>query len=121
MDSSQLRHGLAQYTGCDQPFRHSLVRSVLYTDGVQFFAQNAGNGAYWFIDILATEPAIRKLGADFALITLTVTDSAAKIVVTDGNDDTPPVFTQTIEWTDCPEGEWKFYFEGGMIMLPQER
>lgn len=120
MKSHQLRHELAHFTGCDQPYRHSLARDVLYTDGVRHFALNSGGGAYWFLDILATEPVIRKQGASFAVITLTVFDGKADIAVA-ADAGQPPVFTRHIEFTDAAEGEWKFYFENGMIMLPKER
>jgi hypothetical protein len=126
MDKNDLKASLAQFHCTDNIYRHSLARDVLYTDGVRFFAQNASTrkngGAYWFLDILATEPAIRRQGmTDFASITLTVTGSSAKILVTDGNDDSPAVFGRDIEFTDCPEGEWKFFFENGTICLSSER
>lgn len=122
MDAQELRNALPQYTGFDTPYHHALVKSFLYSPGVRFFAQNAGGGAYWFLDICATEPAIRKQGTeDFALIVLTSTGRTAKIVVTDGNDDSPPVFEQEIHLTDCPEGEWKFYYADGIMVLPSER
>jgi hypothetical protein len=33
---------LAQFTGSEQFFRHSLNRSVLYTEGAQYLAAHAG-------------------------------------------------------------------------------
>lgn len=119
--SAELRSQLAQFQGGDQTYRHNFARSVIYTSGVKYFADNAGGGARWFLDILATEPKIRRQGQDFALILLKVKDSKAKIIVTDGNDGTPGIFKRNVDFTDCPEGEWKFYFENGMIMLPGER
>ena len=117
--SAELRSQLSGFHGGGKMYKHSLAQTVIYTSGVRHFAVKAS--AYWFLDILATEPKIRRQGQDFALILLTVTGSKAKIVVTDGNDGTPPVFKRNIEYTDCPEGEWKFYFENGMILLPGER
>ena len=120
-DAMDLRCELAQHYGSETCYKHSLVRSVTYTEGVQCFARNAGGGAYWLLDILATEPAIlRQAAAEFALVTLTAKDKSAKLVVTDGNDDTAPVYSRDIDYTDCPDGEWKFYFIGRMIMLPSE-
>jgi len=117
--SADLSDQLSGYHGGDQTYFHNLNQNVIYTSGVRHFAQSAG--AYWFLDILATEPKIRRQGQDFALILLTVKDKKAKIIVTDGNDGTPGIFKRNIDFTDCPEGEWKFYFENGTIMLPGER
>ena len=30
------------------------------------------------------------------------------------------VYERAIDYTDCPEGVWKFYFIGNILMLPQE-
>ena len=53
MDTQDLQRHLRQFTGSECWYRHNLNRNTIYTDGVQFFAENAG--AYWFIDIVATE------------------------------------------------------------------
>ncbi|WP_367647233.1 DUF6876 family protein [Achromobacter animicus] len=45
--------------------------------------------------------------------------SKATITVDDGRGN-PPVYLRRIEFTDCPEGEWKFYFTNRTIMLPSE-
>jgi hypothetical protein len=48
-DTSKSR--LARFTGSEQWFRHALVRSVLYTDGAQYLAEQGG--AYWLLDEIA--------------------------------------------------------------------
>lgn len=128
-DGNALYHLLAQHTGSETIYRHPLVRSFNYTEGVRAFAMNAGGGGYWLLDILATEPAIlglvRKDGIGFA--TLLVTGRSAKLTVA-ADSDVPPVFSRDIDYTDCPEGEWKFFLcatEVGdkpvvMILLPSE-
>lgn len=124
-DADKLRAELAQFYGSETIYRHPLNRRVLYTEGVQHFAQNAGNGAYWFLDILATEPAILKEAREFAVVTLTVSadGTGARIQVTDGGKTEPEVtvFSRRLEFTDCPPGEWKFFFENLTLMLPGER
>jgi len=42
---------LAQFTGSEQLYRHSLVKRFCYTDGVKYIAERAG--AYWLIDEIA--------------------------------------------------------------------
>lgn len=40
---------LKMFTGTEQWFRHPLSSNFLYTDGVKFFAEHCGGGAYWFL------------------------------------------------------------------------
>ena len=47
LTESQLR----QFTGSENWYRHGINRSVLYTDGAQFLAEQGG--AYWLLDIIA--------------------------------------------------------------------
>jgi hypothetical protein len=42
---------LAQFTGSQHFYRHSLVREVLYTEGAQYVADTAG--AHWLLDEIA--------------------------------------------------------------------
>ena len=42
---------LAQFTGSQNFYCHSLVREVLYTEGVEYVVDNAG--AYWLLDEIA--------------------------------------------------------------------
>lgn len=119
MDAHELKRMLAFHYGSETVFKHALVSNVTYTEGVRTFAQNAGGGAYWLLDILATEPAIRAQAKEFALITLNSTGENAILTVTDGNNGAP-VYRRVIDYTDCPEGSWMFYMIGTMIMLPSE-
>ena len=118
MDSQDLRNELANFYGSEKIYRHSLNRHVLYTEGVQFFAEKAG--CYWFLDILATEPAIQQCMRDNgAIIWFKVKGGKAMIYCrTDSGE--PSCFTRKIDLTDAPEGEWKFYFFNSVIMLPSE-
>ena len=42
---------LAQFTGSDNWYRHTINRDVLYTDGAQHVAEHGG--AYWLLDEIA--------------------------------------------------------------------
>lgn len=109
---------LSGFVGTENWYQHPLNRNWAITDGVKYFADNAGNGAYWLLDILVTEPEILKQARDFAAITLSVKASKADLVVTDGNE--KEVFRRHIEYTDCPEGDWKFFMYHGVILLTSE-
>jgi hypothetical protein len=114
---------LAHFTGTEHWYRHPLNGFVTYTDGVQYFAEEAG--AYWFLDILATEVAgLINDDQPFLSIALVAQNSRAIITVTDGNDN--HLEQKRIDFTDCPDGNWRFYMaEGGpdgtiCILLPSE-
>ncbi len=114
----ELKEALQQFIGTDEWTRHTLNREMLLTDGVRFFAENAGGGAYWLTDIIATE-VFPLLGQEaFIHIKMIVADEAAVIIGDDGNDNT--LWQQRIEFTDCPQGEWHFYLKDNVLLLPSE-
>lgn len=109
---------LRQFSGTTQWFRHGLMRSVLYTEGVQYLAEQAG--AYWLIDKVATLQLEQKISAEgFQVWKLRVADSKATLTCEDGNDNT--VYREAIEFTDFPLAEIDLWFENSVIMLPSER
>lgn len=119
---SNFYESMAQFTGSTQLYHHPLHRTPNYTDGVRFFLQNAGKKggtAYWLLDLIATEPAIRKQAQDMAFITLDVKDSKARLWVTNGHND-KPVYEREIEYTDVYAGTWKFYWRDDVLMVPSE-
>jgi hypothetical protein len=109
---------LKMFTGTEQWFKHPLSSNFLYTDGVKFFAEHCGGGAYWFLDILATELADLQETEDFMSITLIVVDKSAKILVDDGNGNI--LHTREVDYTDAEEGAWKFFFTNNVLLLPSE-
>ena len=115
---SALSADLKMFTGTEQWFRHPLSSNFLYTDGVKFFAEHCGGGAYWFLDILATELADLQETEEFMSITLHVVDSSAKITADDGNGNV--LYTKNIDFTDAEEGTWKFFFTNNVLLLPSE-
>jgi hypothetical protein len=127
MEGSELRHNLASFIGSEKAYFHALNRAVHYSEGVRFFAQNAGGGAYWLLDILASEPQILRGVAEHGMcvVLLQVVGSVAQLTVArDYNSDSGAfeavAYTRQIDFTDCPEGQWKFYMIDNMIMLPSE-
>ena len=63
---------LAQFTGTEQWYRHSINRTVLYTEGAQYVAEHGE--AYWLLDEIALiQPNDRNVAAEeFQVWTLTV-------------------------------------------------
>ncbi len=116
-EHTALKLGLAQFTGTEHYFPHAISR-MKYTDGVQFFAENAGGGAYWFLDIVGTELMEIHATEPFVSIKLLAINSQADIAATDGND--TQLFHRHIEFTDCPDGEWTFYLIDGILLLTGE-
>jgi len=119
MNSTELQNGLSQFTGTENYYRHALGQ-MKYTDGVAFFAENAGGGAYWFLDIVGTELITLQKAEPFIHVVLdsSEVENRATIKADDGNDKL--LWRREIEFTDCPPGVWKFYLIGGVLMLVGE-
>lgn len=119
---AQLAQDLGYYTGSEHWYRVGIAPRVTYTDGVKYFAETAQ--AWWLIDIWATELPQHLKREGFLAMVARVNDNKADLSATDGNNKT--VWQRQISYTDCPEGEWKFYFGHGgpqgtdVIMLRSE-
>ena len=75
-----LKQDLKQFCGTDRYYYDPLFKNINYTDGFRYFMHNAGEGAHWFLILVATE--IRPiLEEDFYFIELLVNaDETAKIM-----------------------------------------
>lgn len=127
---SQLREELAHFHGSEVFYRHPLVRSVVYTEGVRYLAEKAE--AFWLIDAIASyfgSPVMHDaIAADDRLAgmqfwTLSVTGSEAELsMVADVGE--PPFICQPIGFTDFPLEEidlWAgFNGEFWTLYLPSE-
>lgn len=109
---------LGQFIGSEQWYRHSLVRSITYTDGAQYVADHGG--AYWLLDEIALaqkfSAAVR--AEAFQVWKLTVSDHRGLLTCDDGNGIV--VYAKPIPFTDFPLPEIKFYFTDDVILLPSE-
>jgi hypothetical protein len=114
--STELQAGLDRFYGSETWFSHPLNRFFHYTEGVQYFATEAG--AYWLLDIIATEvfPFLKK--EPFLHITAYSRDGKGSILVDDGNG--MHVHYKSIDYTDLPEGSWHFYLTDNVLLLPSE-
>ena len=116
LDAGDLR----QFTGSENWYRHALVRSVLFTDGAKYLADQGG--AYWLLDeiALAQRHNKRVAGEEFQFWKLAVNLDKHKAVLTcdDGNGNI--VFSKRIPFTDFPLEEISLYFCNNTILLPSE-
>ena len=107
--------------GTDEYIRHPLARRLIYTSGVQEVVETAG--AYWLLDIIGTEctpKLLRAFEADVAstaIVSVKVEGTKAVLTMTYA-DDTPPVWTKRIAYTDFPVGEWLMYLACDSLVDP---
>lgn len=109
---------LSHFTGSEHWYQHGLVRSIAYTDGVKYLADEGG--AYWLLDeiALAQKFNARVKVEPFQVWTLVVNDREGVLTCDDGDDNI--VYTKTIPFTDFPLAEIKLYFTDKVILLPSE-
>lgn len=117
---------LRQFTGSESFYRHPINRRVLYTEGVQYVAEQGG--AYWLLDeiALAVNDQIRLAGQPFQAWKLTVhPDNKGTLVCSDGNYQ--KLYSKSVEYTDFPLAEieiWAVENEHGprhfTMLLPSE-
>lgn len=110
---------LSQFTGSENWYRHGLVRSVLFTDGAKYIADQAG--AYWLLDEIALAQRGNKAvsAQEFQVWKLAVNvDETAVLTCEDGNGNT--VFSKAIEFTDFPSEGVTLWFANNTIYLPSE-
>lgn len=111
-----LQSDLSQFIGTEHWWRHPLVAGMTYTDGVRYFADKAK--AWWFVDDTIIEFAGKQRMSGFLAITLKVENEKATITITNGDGEVNA--TKQVDYTDCPAGEYKFFFTGDVLMLTSE-
>ena len=109
---------LSQFIGTENWYQHGIVRSVTYTDGAKYVADNGG--AYWLLDEIALaqkfSAAVRR--EPFQIWKLTVSDHKGMLTCDDGDGNV--VYTKQIPFTDFPLSEIRLYFTDNVILLPSE-
>jgi hypothetical protein len=112
-------NALAQFTGSEQFFRHTLVRDVIYSEGARYVGETAG--AYWLLDEIAVAQRFEpKFQAEaFQVWDLTkAQDGSAALTCVDGIG--REVYAKRIAWTDFPAPGVRLYFCNGCIHFPSE-
>ena len=99
-------------------YRHPFNKIFHYSDGVRECAEA---GTYWLLDIAATElpTALREYGEYTpALLVLGATGNKASLELS-VDDESPPIWSRSIDYTDMPDGVWKFFVvdEGERIAM----
>ena len=110
---------LRQFTGSEQWYRHGIVRTVLFTDGAKYVADQGG--AYWLLDeiALAQRGNSRVAAEEFQVWKLAVKpDRTATLTCDDGNGNI--VASKAIPFTDFPLDEIELWFTNNTIYLPSE-
>ena len=107
---------LSQFCGTSQYWKTSPFSSMVHTDGVQYLADEAG--AYWFLDIMASEGIALHKKEPFMSINMEVADGKALIVFEDGDLKTLKI--KKIGYTDCPSGIYTFFLADNVLMLTSE-
>lgn len=110
---------LAQFTGTETWYRHGMIRSIVFTDGVKHVADQAG--AYWLIDEMVfnqMRPKVRREPFQVWTLTRNKTGNGARLSCSDGNGN--KLFSKLISYTDFPDPTISFYFTDRTILLPSE-
>ncbi len=111
---------LRHFTGTETWHRHSLYTKFLYTDGVQYVAEQGG--AYWLLDkIFACQICVPGLGDEPFITWELILDSegsSAQLKCTDGNY--KELYSENILYTDFPLASIKFYCVNNVLLLPTE-
>lgn len=108
------------------------TRRFHYTDGVKGMAEKAR--AFWLIDLIASHQGrsvkaplffgdkeghrLHDVGFQIWVLDVRADKTATARCIEDSGQ--PDMITQEIEYTDFPEGSWKFYLVQDVLMLPGE-
>ena len=126
MTSGALQSGMGQFYGTEQYYGYGFNPLFKYTDGFKWFLE-AGE-CFWLLDILATEFFAKakywtnKEGDNFFVVEVESKDSKAVIRgrTYDQHGDEAVMFEKNIDFTDLPEGTYKFYYTSGVMMVKSE-
>jgi hypothetical protein len=120
---SQIQAELRQFIGTENYYRHSLLRSFVYTDGLKYMAEICG--AYWLIDAILSYQSSkiirthhRLMQFQFWRLKVNLENHSAVLSCEDG--DGTVVLTQELEFTDFPLAEFTCYLINRVMLLPSE-
>ncbi|MGY3278144.1 DUF6876 family protein [Bradyrhizobium sp. S3.7.6] len=110
---------LAQFTGSERVYRHNLMRTIVYTDGVKYLAEKAS--AYWLVDKIASlqlKAEVRAEEFQTWKLKLIAAGHRAELTCDDGNGNI--VHSEVIDFTDFPLDEVALFYTNSTILLPSE-
>jgi len=122
MTPAELEDALVQFSGTEAYHKFSPFSKLVLTDGAAFLAKNAGGGAFWLMDIIASyQKQCEKddMLRDIQFWTLTVHDDRSATLICE-RDTGNVAIKQEIPSTDFPLKSVKLYCQNGVILLPSE-
>lgn len=115
MESNKLKQELEQFTGTEK-YHKLTIFNLLATDGVAFFVDKAE--AFWLIDDIACIKDLNLKNENFIVVKAISKNNIGNVIYEDGNYN--KLHEMKYDYTDLPEGEWKFFIQNNVIMLPSE-
>lgn len=113
--AKQLENEMAYYSGTEN-YYSSWIHKFKYTDGIKGFCEKAK--AFWFLDLVNSlffnQRLRKRMNGDFIVIKLKVEENNTCVV--SFKDSEKVFYEQAIAYTDCPIGEWVFYYDNGILM-----
>lgn len=116
----ELRNALAGFGPTANHWKHAQTPWLTYTDGLKHFAEHAGCGGFWFIDLIAKSVRVLAQHERRLKLTLTVAAGRAVVTATNARTDAPQMRPLRVPRTDCPLGTWEFWLVDSVLMLPSE-
>ena len=122
MNTNELKNLMNEYSGgSDGRTRHMFNRRFIMTQGVMAVAEAAG--AFWLLDIIATEVAPICMAAwkneqeYMHFLRMSVANDKAFIWL-ERDEGEPHLWERQIGYTDFPAGEWTFYLAIDQVVDP---
>ena len=116
IEATELKEAMNQCYGTECYYKYPLFPQYNYTEGVKTFCEKAE--AYWFLTDVLLELSTRFIKESFVSIHLIVDGNKAVVKYCDGDD--KPLKTVHYDFTDCPEGDWHFFFIDGVLLWHME-
>jgi hypothetical protein len=119
MERWELQGNLQQFIGTEKYHYSPMYTWLVYTDGAKYFFENGGsNGAYWLLDTIGALCSRLRKQQEFMALEVVSRNGGFKIKVTDGNE--KELLQRDGGSTDLQEGNWRFFMQNGVLMLPSE-
>jgi len=123
--ATELEAELQNFTGSQTFYRHALLRSCVYTEGVQHLAERAQ--AHWLVDAIVSHQLTPSVAAEaFQVWTLQqlqadiVTGAAGAWVLSCEDGNGKAVAAQEIGWSTFPLQRIQLWFVDCTLLLPSE-
>lgn len=115
---SDLIQELANFTGSQTFYRHPLFGKYVYTEGIQYLAENAG--AYWLIDFIFSNQIDKKIKDQLFQVWILQRkeNDSATLRIENGNKELVKRFK--IPFTDFPLQTVTLWLVDDTLLLPSE-